>query len=78
MDMVTNGAGAEADVDMGTERPLPTQAEYVVDGEVEVVRVSRLHSIKAWTLEYKGKLAAVPTRWKVVWVLGIAVWAPLA
>jgi len=46
--------------------------------EVAVVLVSRLASLKASAREYKGKLAAVPTRWKVVWVLGIAVWAPLA
>jgi hypothetical protein len=67
-----DGIGAEADA------VSVAQPGWPGDEVVVVVRVSRLDSLKASAREYKGKLAAVPTRWKVVWVLGIAVWAPLA
>jgi hypothetical protein len=67
-----DGIDAEADAVSVTQPGGPG------DEVVVVVRVSRLNSLKASAREYKGKLAAVPTRWKVVWVLGIAVWAPLA
>ena len=71
---------------MDTPGPCGSTADAVSEAEVGddsaqsggAVAVSRLDSLKAWTVEYKGKLAAVPTRWKVVWVLGLAVWAPLA